>query len=360
MDCDQVEMESLCPAFVKEMDRGLQGAESSLLMIPTYLEVDGGIPKGKTVIAVDAGGTNFRVALVSFDSEGKPAIGHFKTFPMPVSSRRSIRRFFSTVAGYLEEVVELSDTVGFCFSYATDIQENRDGRLIRFCKEVKAKEVEGQLIGENLSKALRDAHHTKGKRIVLLNDTVATLLAGTAAISDRSFETYIGFILGTGTNCSYVEENVKITKKRLDPLRKQIVNVESGGFGRAPRGVIDIELDSITVDPGMYTFEKMISGGYLGRLYGAAIARAASEGLFSAKSADAVRRLPPVETKDLGTFLSRRRTRKARSPRLSLATTISALPTPLPSVWWNGPQSSRPSTSAPSPSSPEGAGTPGG
>jgi hexokinase len=306
MDCDQVDMASLCYSFAKEMDRGLAGEESSLLMIPTYLEADGEVPRGRRVIAVDAGGTNFRVGLVSFGPEGAPEIGHFRSFPMPgLAEEVDSRTFFATVAGYLGEVAEESDEIGFCFSYATEIQENLDGRLIRFCKEVKAKEVEGQLIGENLAKALRDAGHRGGKRIVLLNDTVATLLAGKAASAGGSFESYIGFILGTGTNCAYVEENAKISKAAgLDPSRRQIVNVESGGFGRAPRGRIDLEFDAATVDPGMYTFEKMISGGYLGGLFGAVLSKAAREGLFSPATAELALRLPPLETRDLGAFLS--------------------------------------------------------
>jgi hexokinase len=306
MDCGQVDMESLCYSFAKEMDRGLGGTGSSLLMIPTYLEADSEIPRGRRVIAVDAGGTNFRVGLVSFDPGGKPEIDLFRNFPMPgLAEEVDSRTFFSTIAGYLSEVADLSDAIGLCFSYATEIQPNRDGRLLRFCKEVKAREVEGQLIGEGLARALKEAGHGGGQRIVLLNDTVATLLAGKAASADRAFESFIGFILGTGTNCAYVEENARITKMAgLDPARKQIVNVESGAFGRAPRGTIDLEFDAATVDPGMYTFEKMISGGYLGGLYRAVLAKAACEKLFSPGAADLVRRLPPMETRDLGIFLS--------------------------------------------------------
>jgi len=307
MDCGQVEMESLCYAFAREMDRGLSGtgSSSSLLMIPTYLQADSEVPRGRRVIAVDAGGTNFRVALVSFDSEGKPEIDHFRNFPMPgVAEEVDSRTFFSTIAGYLSDLAGLSDEIGFCFSYATEIQPNRDGRVVRFSKEVKAPEVEGQLVGENLARALKEAGHGGHQRIVLLNDTVATLLAGKAASAHRAYESYIGFILGTGTNCAYIEENARITKMAgLDPARRQIINVESGAFGRAPRGAIDLEFDAATVDPGMSTFEKMISGAYLGGLYGAVLAKAAREGLFSPGTAELVGRLRPIETRDLGMFL---------------------------------------------------------
>ena len=306
MDPGQVELEPLCDTFAKEMERGLGGAGGSLLMIPTYLEADHEVPRGKRVIAIDAGGTNFRVGLVSFDPKGNAEIGHFRNFPMPgLRQEVDARTFFATIAGYLSECADLRDDIGLCFSYATEIQPNRDGRLVRFCKEVKAREVEGQLIGENVAMALRDAGHRGNKRIVLLNDTVATLLAGKAAAADRNFGSYIGFILGTGTNCAYVEANARITKTPgLDLSRKQIVNVESGGFGLAPRGTIDLEFDAATVDPGMCTFEKMISGGYLGGLYRAVLAKAAREGLFPSAAAALIRDVPPLDTRDLGRFLS--------------------------------------------------------
>jgi len=305
MDSGQLEMDSLCYSFDREMDRGLEGTGGSLLMIPTYLEADSEVPRGRPVIAVDAGGTNFRVALVAFDAEGRPGIDRFRNFPMPgVKEEVDARTFFATIAGYLSDLAGLSDDIGFCFSYATEIQPNRDGRLVRFCKEVKAPEVEGRLIGEGLAQALQEAGHPGGKRIVLLNDTVATLLAGKAS-AGQAFESYIGFILGTGTNCAYVEDNARIARMPgLDPGRKQIVNVESGGFGRAPRGTIDLAFDAATIDPGMYTFEKMISGGYLGGLFGAVLARAAGEGLFQPATAGSVLALPALETRDLGRFLA--------------------------------------------------------
>ena len=306
MDPGQVDLEALCGTFAEEMERGLAGAGGSLLMIPTYLEPGGGVPRGRRVIAADAGGTHFRVGLVSFDPDGRPVIEQYRHFPMPgLAGEVDSSTFFATLAGYFSECADLCDEIGFCFSYATEIQPNRDGRLLRFCKEVQAKEVEGQLIGERLAAALRSAGHGGRKRIVLLNDTVATLLAGQAASAGRDFESYIGFILGTGTNCAYVEANARIVKTAgLDPARRQIVNVESGGFGRAPRGTIDLEFDATTVDPGMCTFEKMISGGYLGRLFGAVLARAAGEGLFPSGAAELIQRLPPIETRELGAFLS--------------------------------------------------------
>jgi hexokinase len=302
---EDIDMDECCDIFIKEMLRGLEGAASSLAMIPTYIEVGKDIPSGKPVIVLDAGGTNFRVATVTFNEKGKPVVENFVQEVMPgLDKEVSKEEFFGAIAEYMTDVVDVSGNVGFCFSYPTEILPSKDGRLIRFCKEVKAKEVEGELIGENLVSAVKAAGYQGNKRIVILNDTVATLLAGMSAFPDRVFDSYIGFILGTGSNCCYIESNKNIPKKPdLAAEKQQIINIESGSFGKAPRGTIDLKLDESTLDPGRYTFEKMFSGAYLGPLCLRTIRKAAGQGLFSKKTTEAFFAIEDFGTKELNSFL---------------------------------------------------------
>lgn len=302
----QIDMESLCRSFVDEMERGLSGERSSLLMIPTYIEAKSAIPSNKPVIALDAGGTNFRAALVVFDDEKKPQIKGFRKSPMPgVKKKVSLGEFFAAIATTIGDLASESDAIGFCFSYPTEIIESGDGRLLRFSKEIKAKEVEGQFIGENLNKALMAMGAKRPKDIVIVNDTVTTLLAGMSAFADRSFDSYIGFILGTGTNCCYSEKNALITKlKNPKKTGEQVINIESGGFGAAPHSPIDRAFDATTLNPGFYTFEKMISGAYLGGLFTAALRAAAEAGLFAGATADAITSMDSLQTSEMGGFLT--------------------------------------------------------
>ena len=69
--------------FLQEMRRGLSGEPSSLEMIPTYIELAASLPIGEPVIAVDAGGTNLRIALVRFDRDLKPVIENYRKVLMP-------------------------------------------------------------------------------------------------------------------------------------------------------------------------------------------------------------------------------------------------------------------------------------
>ena len=71
--------QELTTVFLSEMEKGLAGQQSSLRMIPTYVGVDGKIPQGAKAAVLDAGGTNFRSAVVSIP----PTIEDKKNQPMP-------------------------------------------------------------------------------------------------------------------------------------------------------------------------------------------------------------------------------------------------------------------------------------
>ncbi|MCJ7728346.1 MAG: hypothetical protein MUO27_00445 [Sedimentisphaerales bacterium] len=304
MDHLDADFDTNVKAFLKEMQRGLAGKKSTLDMIPTYIEVEAEVPTNKRVIVADAGGTNFRVATVYFDKDKKTVIENLQLFKMPgVQHEISKDEFFKIMAGYLKDVIGASANIGFCFSYAVEMFPNKDGRLIRFSKEIKAKGVEGQLIGENLNRAMAAIGLAGDKHVVLLNDTVATLLAG-VGYKNNTYGSYIGFILGTGTNCCYVEKNANIKKKKdLDPSKSQIINTESGSFGNCHRGKIDAAFDKSTVNPGIHKFEKMISGAYLGPVCLQTIHKACDERLFSTAVADALWQIPELDTKDMNEFM---------------------------------------------------------
>lgn len=304
MDYLDVDIDTIIDSFMTEMQRGLAGKKSTLDMIPTYIEVEAEVPANKRVIVADAGGTNFRVATVYFDNGKKPVIENLRMFKMPgIQHEISKDEFFKIMAGYLKDVIGVSPSIGFCFSYAVEIFPSKDGRLIRFSKEVKAKEVEGQLVGENLNRALVSMGLSGEKHIVLLNDTVATLLAG-VGYKNKTYGSYIGFILGTGTNACYIEKNSNIKKTEgLDAAKSQIINTESGNFGRLKQGKIDVAYDKSTVNPGVHKLEKMISGAYLGPLCLRTIHKACVENMFSTDVAGALWQMSDLETKYMNDFL---------------------------------------------------------
>jgi hexokinase len=302
LGADDLNLQHLIETFSSEMLNGLEGKESSLRMIPTYIEADNQFLTDVPVVAIDAGGTNFRAALVKFNKQGRLEINNIVNAGMPgLEGEISKDEFFQTIAGYVRPLAEKTDRIGFCFSYPTEIFPDKDGRLIHFCKEVQAPGVVGQLIGKNLIEALGMPE----KQIVLLNDTVATLLAGKSASLSREYDSFIGYILGTGTNTAYIESNLNIRKnKSLDQGKSQIINIESGNFRLAPRSDIDIFFDSTTTNPGSHTFEKMFSGGYFGGLCLAVLKAASKEGVFSGQTSTGIITLSDLSSEEVNNFFN--------------------------------------------------------
>jgi hexokinase len=301
-----------------DMERGLRGQSSSLAMIPSYISPVTRVPPGKTVLALDAGGTNLRAALVRFDEHGKAVAEGTEKAPMP-GTRGPVRAeaFFDEIAALTAPLIERAPDIGgigFCFSYPMEMTEEADGVLLAFSKEVDAPEVIGKSIGQGLRAALARRGVKAPGRIVLLNDTVATLLSGLAAIPPnggllRGEDRYgagggpvIGFILGTGFNTAYPERS--IPKIGFDsPGGGQIVVCESGNFAHRYVGVLDREYDETTKNPGSYTLEKAVAGAYLGPLTFHILKQAVRDGLLQFKRSDEFLAWPTLQTRDLNTFM---------------------------------------------------------
>ncbi|HYW82689.1 MAG TPA: hexokinase [Spirochaetia bacterium] len=300
----RVDIPRLCRSFRQEMTSGLDGRPSSLPMIPTFIETSREVPRGEKVIALDAGGTNFRVAVVSFDASGRPVIEDLARHRMPgVDEELSKEEFFRMMAGFVLPYAGRADRIGFCFSYAVEMMPDKDGKLLHFSKEIKAPEVTGQIIGASLRLALAQGGFRDPPRIVLLNDTVATLLTGRNALPGRRFDGFIGLVCGTGINAAYVESNANIGKiPGLDPSGSQIINTESGSFG-GTFGKVDDEYDSTTTVPGKYRHEKAISGAYLSALCLFTAQRAARAGCLSAEAERELEKVPSLSGRELNDFL---------------------------------------------------------
>jgi hexokinase len=105
-------------------------------------------------------------------------------------------------------------------------------------------------------------------------------------------------------NAAYVESNAHIHKTPgLDAAGSQIVNTESGSFGRGVFGRIDDEFDVTTVTPGKYRHEKAISGVYLGALCLFTAQRAARESCLSPDAARELARVQSLSSRELNDFL---------------------------------------------------------
>lgn len=279
-------LQTVLRAFDSEADLALSGKRSSLRMIDSLVPGCADIRSidSRPVIVVDAGGTNLRVAAVRLTAQG-PVFSQMRRVPMPGSegmvSSDAFHRAIASEVDAVRTAEPLAAGIGYCFSYECRSCSDHDAELVAWAKQIAAPEVVGQRVGAELVKRLAGGPLP----VVVLNDTVATLLAGLAQ-QGRTCPGQIGFILGTGTNLACIE-------------RGTIRNAESGECDKVPRTACDEALDETLPDKGAALFEKMVSGAYLGGVGLQLLRRAAAAGVIAAGGLDG---LTEVSTCELDAF----------------------------------------------------------
>ena len=281
--------------MLAEMRSGLAGEACSMDMIPTYLSNDGELQPGVSAAVIDAGGTNFRSALVHFQPTGYTVTDMIKRKMPGTESPCTWEEFIRFTADAVEPLVDRADVIGFCFSYAATITPERDGRVITIDKEVVVEGCEGQLVGASLITELERRGIT-GKRIVILNDTVAVLLGMAAGLDKSRYGGFIGQVSGTGTNTCVSLPVSAVGKLGMDGDRGMIINLESGKYDGIRGGDFDRLLDEESHNPGQKHFEKLTAGVYLGEICHLMLNAAAEEGLLSADCTEKVRALPVFDS----------------------------------------------------------------
>lgn len=298
VDC--VNIQQSLNRFLSDMTSGLKGC-GGLPMIPTYLtNIDRSrIKTNDKRILIDAGGTNFRVATGFFDENCKVVLENLHKTVMPASDGTYFSKedFYNRIAENLRDNLADSEKIGFCFSYQVDMGADMDGTVVMFSKEINAPQVIGTKVGKETAEACK-LLDGKNRRIVVLNDTVATLLGGMAT-SSKSYSAYLGYIYGTGTNVCYIEDTSKITKVSDLPKGEMLINTECGNFEGFEQGDFDAECISRTAVPNKQIFEKMTSGKYLADIIAQALETAKKENCFVGDVT-----LNPFELKDVSSLLN--------------------------------------------------------
>ena len=240
---------------------------------------------GEKAIVIDAGGTNFRFCLVEKSENGLTISDFQKTF-MPATDRELNKsEFYNAIADNIQRLKNKADKISFCFSYAIEITEDGDGKILKFSKEVKAPQAVGTYVAKELLSVLKERGWKTLKKITILNDTTALLLSGCLERQSQ-----VAFILGTGMNSTYIS-------------KKQIIVTECGMFSALPQSDFDIAVDKFSTAPGTSILEKMTSGAYLGKIAKEMLIAAAKEGLFSKEAARKITNTDEIKASDFDGFL---------------------------------------------------------
>ncbi len=306
----EIDIDEAVRLLLDDMEKGLGEdfqTASSMDMIPLWKTLPRGLPKNRRVIVIDAGGTNFRTCLVTFDESGTPRISEFYKHPMPAIDREMTNEeFFGCIAAYLEPLKDKADTISFCFSFAVKIDPDGGGEAIKLSKEIKLPQIASCKINEGLKAALIKNGWQTVKKVLMVNDTAAVLQAGMlfGQSGAHGFDSNIGFVLGTGLNSAYIEE-APIEKLKTTAFygKPQIIVCESGKSCAVQQSGFDKELSKRSNLANDYFLERMCSGRYLGALCSIAIKKAAEEKLFSEDVCRSLLALEEMTSESVSLFL---------------------------------------------------------
>ena len=245
--------EEIIAAFQEDLSAKLSGAASSLSLLPSFLLPATGNETGD-FLALDFGGTNARMARIRLGGHGQHKVLKQVSRPLGVhlTAAGNAENLFDFLAALASDIVQPEEQLplGHTFSFPCEQQNLHKAQLLRWSKEIATPGVIGQDVNQLLTAAFARAG-LQIQPVAIINDTIATLLAGTYLLPG----TQIGSILGTGHNTAYFE-----------PTRHMLLNLESGAFRSIPGNQFDAALDAASLHPGEQPLEKRVSGRYLGEL----------------------------------------------------------------------------------------------
>lgn len=251
-------------------------------------------------MAVDLGGTNFRVCSIQLHGNTTFSLTQSKVaIPKELMVAKTSKELFSFLAKQIETFLKTHHedhyqghirrrntggtvkeeeifNLGFTFSFPVNQIGINKGLLMRWTKGFDIPDAVGKDVCALLQTEI-DALGLPVRVAALVNDTVGTLMARSYTSPGKT-GTLLGAIFGTGTNGAYVEKLDKVTKltrsKESGDYDKStgemIVNTEWGSFDNSlrtlPNTPYDVELDEKSVNPGIQMFEKRVSGMFLGEI----------------------------------------------------------------------------------------------
>ncbi|XP_028632694.1 putative hexokinase HKDC1 [Grammomys surdaster] len=298
-----------------ELEYGLKKkthALATVKMLPTYVYgMPDGTEKGK-FLALDLGGTNFRVLLVKIRRRSVRMYNKIFAIPLEIMQGTGEELFdhiVQCIADFLDYMglkgAQLP--LGFTFSFPCRQTCIDKGTLVGWTKGFKATDCEGEDVVDMLREAIKRRNEFDLDIVAIVNDTVGTMM--TCGYEDPRCE--IGLIAGTGSNVCYMEEMRNIELVDGDEGR-MCVNTEWGGFGDNGciddlRTQYDKEVDEGSLNAGKQRYEKMTSGMYLGEIVRRILIDLTRQGLlFRGQISERLRTRGIFETKFLSQIESDR------------------------------------------------------
>uniref|UniRef100_A0A8D2QI43 Hexokinase-2 n=1 Tax=Zonotrichia albicollis TaxID=44394 RepID=A0A8D2QI43_ZONAL len=182
------------------LKREAQG-QATVKMLPTYVcGMPDGTEKGK-FLALDLGGTNFRVLLVKIKSGRRRSVQMYnKIFAIPLEIMQGTgEELFDHIVQCIADFLDYMGIkgarlpLGFTFSFPCRQTSIDKGTLVGWTKGFKATDCEGEDVVDMLREAIRRRNEFDLDIVAVVNDTVGTMM--TCGYEDPNCE--IGLIAGT-------------------------------------------------------------------------------------------------------------------------------------------------------------------
>ncbi|XP_053320593.1 hexokinase-3 [Spea bombifrons] len=285
----QAQLEQVRDLMLDNMERGLMKKPekpSTLKMLPTYVRsTPDGTEKGHFLV-LDLGGAKFRIIEVKLDGSRRVEMDS-EVYAIPEDIMLGTgQQLFDHVAECLGRFLHQSNLnkkvlpLGFTFSFPC-VQSRLDKSvLISWTKGFHCTGVEGEDVAHLLQDAIRRQGDYNVDVIAVVNDTVGTMMS--CGFEDHSCE--VGLIVGTGTNVCYMEEMGNVESVEGDE-GKMCINTEWGALGDDGRlshiqTDFDRQVDTESFAPGKQSFDKMVSGMYMGEVVRIVLVKLARQGLL--------------------------------------------------------------------------------
>lgn len=228
-----------------------------LKMLKTYVIMDTDKVLADEYLSIDVGGSNIRISKLKV-SEDNISIEKMIKIPLRTklinytSNKYTLKQLFIMTLKKMRPFLDKDKlyTIAATVSFGLESAGKTKAKIIELSKGFELSDTLGEDIYEILTEAIEEL---KLKIIpsLIVNDCVATLATGKFYNPNAD----IAFIVGTGHNGCFIDEN------------REIINIESAGFNKdLPLTVYDKKyLDKIPKE-AENLFEVLIGGKYIGGL----------------------------------------------------------------------------------------------
>uniref|UniRef100_A0A8C7G6G0 hexokinase n=1 Tax=Oncorhynchus kisutch TaxID=8019 RepID=A0A8C7G6G0_ONCKI len=287
---------------------------ATVKMLPTYVRSTPDGTENGDFLALDLGGTNFRVLLVKIRSGKRRTVEmHNKIYAIPIEVMQGTgEELFDHIVHCISDFLDYMGMksarlpLGFTFSFPCHQKSLDAGILVNWTKGFKCTDCEGEDVVELLREGIKRKEFDLDV-VAVVNDTVGTMM--TCAYEEPTCE--VGLIAGTGSNACYMEEMRNIETVEGNEGR-MCVNMEWGAFGDNGclddiRTQYDCAVDENSLNEGKQRYEKMCSGMYLGEIVRNILIDLTKRGfLFRGKISETLKTRGIFETKFLSQIESDR------------------------------------------------------